>query len=110
MRDTSDVASNHDLAYARSADGGVTSSLGVLVWSPNWVRHQAQRPTPVPPASANLDAPLDQLAIAAIAQKSAHWQWQHVPIGNDYAPLSWTMAPFYLGALAVSRSMSNWDR
>lgn len=85
------------------------SSLGVLVWSPDWTRHQAQRLTPAPPASANLEAPLDQLAIAAIAQKSANWQWQHVPAGKDYAPLSWTMAPFYLGNLAVARSMSNPD-
>ena len=83
------------------------SSLDVLVWSPDWERRHVPHPAPGQPAPAKLDTPLKKSAIAAVAQKSAEWQWQHVPDGKEYGPLSWTMAPFYLGNLAVARSMPN---
>ncbi|MEO7495089.1 MAG: BNR-4 repeat-containing protein [Massilia sp.] len=88
------------------------SGIGVLVWSPNWERHQAQHPTPEQPAPANLNAALRKPAIAVIVHKAADWQWQNFPAmkNGEYGLRSWTLAPFYIGALAVARTIPGSDQ
>lgn len=77
-------------------------NIGVLVWSPNWDRHQNLHPVPTPPSQADLNAPLDKNRILATARKAADWQWQHIPEGWNYHPAGWALAPFYIGNLELS--------
>jgi rhamnogalacturonyl hydrolase YesR len=82
-----------------------TSALELLVWSSEWERHQAQPATGASPIPKNLTAPLRKKAIAKLATAAAEWQWQHLPEGEAYDPRAWTLAPFYLGNLAVARKI-----
>lgn len=90
----------NDKQAARSA-----SALGVLAWGINWERHQQQHAAPTAQVAADLAAPLRKAGIAALAQKTADWQWNHLPAGKEYEPRLWTMAPFYIGSLAAAEKM-----
>ncbi|MGQ8366549.1 BNR-4 repeat-containing protein [Glaciecola sp. 1036] len=85
------------------------SELDLLIWSPNWERHQNLTPTPSGELSINKNSPLEKAKIAKIAEKAALWQWQNVPAGWDYDPTSWTMAPFYIGNIMVANIVPEAD-
>lgn len=82
-----------------------SSPLELLVWSSHWEHLQAQGSASEPPIPKNLGAPLRKKAIANLAITAAEWQWQHLPEGKDYDRRAWTLAPFYLGNLALARKI-----
>jgi rhamnogalacturonyl hydrolase YesR len=77
-------------------------SLALLIWSPNWERHQNLKPVPSDDSPANPDRPLSATQVKDITRRTALWQWAHLPDGPDYGLTSWTLAPLYKGSLAVN--------
>lgn len=82
-----------------------SSPLELLVWSSSWERLQTTGSGIESPAPKNLGAPLRKKAIASLAVTAAEWQWEHLPDGKDYDRRAWTLAPFYLGNLALARKI-----
>lgn len=82
-----------------------SSPLELLVWSSHWESLQAQPSASESPIPKNLSAPLRKKAITTLAIAAAEWQWQHLPEGKDYDRNAWTLAPFYLGNLALARKI-----
>jgi len=91
-----------DDSETATADAEPTQ-IGVLIWSPNWERHQALVSTPALPPAKNLAQELEKKSILKLAEKVAWWQWGHLPAnGGHYHERGWTHAPFYVGTLAVA--------
>ncbi len=73
--------------------------INLLIWSPNWERHQVMSPSPtrkVAPPGIELPS---RASVVEYASKVAHWQWAHQPPGWNYHPRAWAMAPLYIGSL-----------
>lgn len=89
------------------------TNIEVLIWSPDWEKHQSLTPTKSPVATqaskANLTKPLNAKNILTIAEKSAVWQWGHFPEGWNYHARGWGLAPFYIGNLAVAKLLPQSD-
>lgn len=83
--------------------GSDANAIKVLIWSPDWEKHQALSPIASKPTAANLSKPLAAKNILDIAEKAAQWQWQHFPQGWNYHPRAWGLAPFYIGNLAIAK-------
>jgi len=83
---------------SHAADVG-PGPLDLLIWSPDWERHQNLKPVAGEVSAADQDRPLSQAQIGDIATRTALWQWKNMPTGWAYGSTSWTMAPFYIGNL-----------
>jgi rhamnogalacturonyl hydrolase YesR len=81
--------------------------LSLLVWYPDWERHQGEAPTEAPPPAPTLDAPLRADAVAELGQRVANWQWEHFAAMERYNRRGWHWAPFYIGNLEFARATDN---
>jgi rhamnogalacturonyl hydrolase YesR len=84
-------------------------AIGLLIWNPNWERHQALAATPALPPAKNLQQALDAENILSQAHKVAVWQWNHLPEDPYYHPRGWTLAPFYIGNLVIAELLPDSD-
>jgi rhamnogalacturonyl hydrolase YesR len=99
------------VSAAAPTPGGSLASrpLASLIWSPYLERMatvRASNPDPIPLSSddAKLDRPLVPVDILALLERAADWQLA-APYKRDLR--GWEIAPFYIGALEVSRLSSS---
>lgn len=83
------------------------STIADLLWTPLTARMRSE-PTSAPAAATSEEAqpdrtPLAADAVLALAQRAVDWQWAHFPSETVRHPRDWTMAPFYIGVLALDR-------
>jgi rhamnogalacturonyl hydrolase YesR len=85
--------------------------IASLIWAPATARMRSQtHDTAVSPdaaaesdSAASIAQPIDRAAVLAVAQRVADWQWAHFPTDKQHHPRDWTIAPFYVGVLAIDR-------
>lgn len=89
-----------------STPTAATAPIGSLLWSPFLAnlevnRHATSTAAPLPPPEESaLQRPLVATEILALSERVAKWRFTE-PYQRD--PRGWEIAPFYIGALEVSR-------
>ncbi len=101
-----DQLDGNDVKHSQAA----ANAIKLLIWSPNWERHQELSPVQGEGIAENLTKPLIKRDVLQVAEKAADWQWRHMVFeGHHYHPRGWAQAPFLMGNLAIAPLLSNSD-
>jgi len=84
-----------------------TSPISLLVWNPNWERHQAHNYSEKVFVKEGSTIPASAEIIKELGTNVAQWQWDNKVLSEQHSLRGWVWAPFFIGNLAFAEATQN---